>query len=127
MGKTSFTQLLQAAVGGTLLHENFFDNPYLADFYQDPETYALKVETAFLEERIHQLTTFFSQKNTRPVIADFSLEKSLLFARQNLSARDFDAYKKQYLKVNEGLPQPDLVLFLLQSVPQLQKNIEKRG
>jgi len=127
VGKTSFTQLLQAAVGGTLLHENFFDNPYLADFYQDPETYALKVETAFLEERIHQLTTFFSQKNTRPVIADFSLEKSLLFARQNLSARDFDAYKKQYLKVNEGLPQPDLVLFLLQSVPQLQKNIEKRG
>jgi len=127
VGKTSFTQLLQAAVGGTLLHENFFDNPYLADFYQDPETYALKVETAFLEERIHQLTTFFSQKNTRPVIADFSLEKSLLFARQNLSARDFDAYKKQYLKVNEGLPQPDLVLFLVQSVPQLQKNIEKRG
>ena len=127
VGKTSFTQLLQAAVGGTLLHENFFDNPYLADFYQDPETFALKVETAFLEERIQQLTTFFSQKNTRPVIADFSLEKSLLFARQNLSARDFDAYKKQYLKVNEGLPQPDLVLFLVQSVPQLQKNIEKRG
>ena len=127
VGKTSFTQLLQAATGGTLLHENFFDNPYLADFYQDPETFALKVETAFLEERIQQLTTFFSQKNTRPVIADFSLEKSLLFARQNLSARDFDAYKKQYLKVNEGLPQPDLVLFLVQSVPQLQKNIEKRG
>ena len=36
VGKTSFTQLLLAAVGGTLLHENFFDNPYLADFYQDP-------------------------------------------------------------------------------------------
>lgn len=127
VGKTSFTQRLQAAIGGTLLHENFFDNPYLADFYQDPETFALKVETAFLEERIQQLTTFFSQKNTRPVIADFSLEKSLLFAQQNLSARDFDAYKKQYLKVSEGLAQPDLVLFLTQSVPQLQKNIEKRG
>ena len=127
VGKTSFTQRLQAVIGGTLLHENFFNNPYLADFYQDPETFALKVETAFLEERIQQLTTFFSQKNTRPVIADFSLEKSLLFAQQNLSARDFDAYKKQYLKVSEGLPQPDLVLFLTQCVPQLQKNIEKRG
>ena len=127
VGKTSFTQRLQAVIGGTLLHENFFNNPYLADFYQDPETFALKVETAFLEERIQQLTTFFSQKNTRPVIADFSLEKSLLFAQQNLSARDFDAYKKQYLKVSKGLPQPDLVLFLTQSVPQLQKNIEKRG
>ena len=84
----------------------------------------IRDRTAFLEERIHQLTTFFSQKNTRPVIADFSLEKSLLFARQNLSARDFDAYKKQYLKVSEGLPQPDLVLFLVQSVPQLQKTLK---
>ena len=126
-GKTTFTHQLQAAIGGTLLLENFYDNPYLADFYQDPEAFALKVETAFLEERVLQLSSFFKLKNTPPVIADFSLEKSLLFAQQNLSEVDFTTYKKEYINASTKLPQPDLVLFLAQSIPQLQKNIQKRG
>lgn len=126
-GKTTFSHQLQAAIGGTLLLENFYDNPYLADFYQDPEAFALKVETAFLEERVLQLSSFFKLKNTPPVIADFSLEKSLLFAQQNLSEVDFTTYKKEYINASTKLPQPDLVLFLAQSIPQLQKNIQKRG
>ena len=126
-GKTTFTQLLQAALGGTLLLENFYDNPYLADFYQDPEAFALKVETAFLKERVQQLSSFFKVKNNLPVLADFSLEKSLLFAQQNLSKADFTSYKKEYLKVSTNLPHPELVLFLAQSIAQLQKNIQKRG
>ena len=126
-GKTTFTHQLQSAVGGTLLLENFYDNPFLADFYQDPEAFALKVETAFLEERVQQLSSFFKSKNNFPVLADFSLEKSLLFAQQNLSSADFTAYKKEYLEASANLPQPDLVLFLAQSIPQLQKNIQKRG
>ena len=126
-GKTTFTHQLQAAIGGTLLLENFYDNPYLADFYQDPEAFALKVETAFLEERVLQLSSFFNSENNFPVLADFSLEKSLLFAQQNLSETDFATYKKEYLKASANLPQPELVLFLAQSIPQLQKNIQKRG
>ena len=51
----------------------------------------------------------------------------MLFAQQNLSATDFATYKKEYLKVSANLPQPELVLFLAQSIPQLQKNIQKRG
>ena len=51
----------------------------------------------------------------------------MLFAQQNLSAADFTAYNKAYLKAKTNLPQPDLVLFLEQSIPQLQKNIQKRG
>ena len=126
-GKTTFTHRLQAALGGTLLLENFYDNPYLTNFYQDPEAFALRVETAFLEERVQQLSSFFKFKNNLPVLADFSLEKSLLFAQQNLSEADFASYKKEYLKASAKLPQPELVLFLAQSIAQLQKNIQKRG
>ncbi len=75
-GKTSFSHKLKQAIGGTLLLENFYDNPYLADFYQDPKKYALQVETAFLKDRVKQLSHFFSHKNNEPIIADFSLEKS---------------------------------------------------
>ncbi len=126
-GKTSFSHRLQAALGGTILLEHFYDNPYLVDFYQDPEKFALKVENAFLTERIDQLSRFFAQEKQPPVIADFSLEKSLLFAQQNLAELDFNAYKKDYLKGSRQLPQPDLVVFLAQNIPQLQKNIQKRG
>jgi deoxyguanosine kinase len=126
-GKTTFTHQLHSAVGGTLLLENFYDNPYLADFYHDPEAHALKVETAFLEQRVVQLSYFFKDKIKSPIIADFSLEKSLLFAQQNLSEADFTDYKKEYIIASTKLPQPDLVLFLAQSIPQLQENIQKRG
>ena len=36
-GKTTFAQWLNKALGGRLLLENFYDNPYLEDFYRDPE------------------------------------------------------------------------------------------
>lgn len=126
-GKTSFTHQLQAALGGTILLENFYDNPYLADFYKAPEKFALKVETAFFEDRIQQLSSFFHQKKSAPIIADFSMEKSLLFARQNLTKTDFTAYQKDYLKLSKSFPQPECILFLAQDIPQLLHNIKKRG
>lgn len=127
VGKTSFTHKLKEALNGTILLENFYDNPYLADFYQNPEKYALKVETAFLEDRIQQLNRFFKQTNRLPIIADFSLEKSLLFAGQNLKEKDLIAYREAYLNLSKNLSQPDVVLYLDQKIPQLQRNIEKRG
>lgn len=126
-GKTSFSHKLKEAIGGTLLLENFYDNPYLADFYQDPKKYALQVETAFLKDRVKQLSHFFSHKNNEPVIADFSLEKSLLFARQNLEQNDFIAYRETFFNLSKDLPQPNIVLFLDQKISQLQHNIQKRG
>jgi len=118
---------LKQAIGGTLLLENFYDNPYLADFYQDPKKYALEVETAFLKDRVKQLRHFFRHKNNGPIIADFSLEKSLLFARQNLEQNDFITYRETFFNLSKDLPQPNIVLFLDQKISQLQHNIQKRG
>lgn len=127
VGKTTFAERLQAAIGGRLLLENFYDNPYLEDFYRDPETYALPVENAFLDDRIQQQNQFFSSAEKSPVIADYCLEKSTLFARQNLNEKDIDRYLHSYTKKVASLPQPAIVFFLEQSIEQLLKNIEKRG
>ena len=127
VGKTTFAERLQAAIGGRLLLENFYDNPYLEDFYRDPETFALPVENAFLEDRIQQQNQFFSRTEKGPVIADYCLEKSPLFARQNLNEKDIDLYLQSYTKKVASLPQPAIVFFLEQSIEQLLKNIEKRG
>ena len=127
VGKTTFAERLHEAISGRLLLENFYDNPYLEDFYRDPETYALAVENAFLEDRIQQQNKFFSNQESGPVIADYCLEKSPLFARQNLNDKDIDTYLQSYMKKVASLPQPAIVFFLEQSIEQLLKNIEKRG
>lgn len=126
-GKTTFAKQLNKALGGSLLLENFYDNPYLEDFYRDPLTFALAVENAFLTERIHQQTNFFEEDPSLPVIADYCLEKSPLFARQNLTKEDFDTYMQGHRDQVKTLPQPEVIFYLEQSIVQLQKNIKKRG
>ena len=85
------------------------------------------VETAFLEERIDHYQSFFESSPTNPVISDYSLSKSLLFAKQNLTAFDFKIYQKNFVDKTQTFLQPDLFVFLNQSIPRLQKNIEQRG
>ena len=63
VGKTTFARKLQHFLGGSLLLENFYENPFLEDFYRDPKTFALPVEKAFLDERIQQQNTFLGLKN----------------------------------------------------------------
>ena len=127
VGKTAFAHRLNKALGGSLLLENFYENPYLADFYKDPEGFALLVETAFLTDRIAQYNSFSFNEKPSPIIADYTLDKSLLFARQNLVATDFDTYRASYLQGIQKQPQPDLVLFLHQTVSQALSNIQQRG
>lgn len=126
-GKTSFAHTLNQALTGSLLLENFQENPYLEKFYEDPKQYALLVEKTFLEERIQQYHTFFTSSPTPPVVSDYHLHKSLLFAKQNLSVQDFKDYQSLYLTQANNCATPDLVIFLNQSVVQLQENIQKRG
>ena len=126
-GKTTFAQWLNKALGGRLLLENFYDNPYLEDFYRDPEKYALAVEKAFLNDRVQQQKLFFNTQKPLPVIADYCLEKSLLFAQQNLKKEDVTVYHREFKKMVATLPQPDVVFFLEQSITELQNNIKKRG
>lgn len=127
VGKTSLAKKLITFLGGTLLLENFYDNPYLAKFYEDPETYALLVETAFLEERISQYHSFFSRAQDLPIIADYSFEKSLCFAKNNLTKIDFEVYEKKYQEHVKHLEKPELILFLQQHPKRALQNIQDRN
>lgn len=126
-GKTALAHRLAKAFGGELLLENFYDNPYLEKFYQNPDKYALAVETAFLEERLSHYTSFFSSKHKLPVIADYCLEKSLLFAQQNLNGKTLATYEEKYSQTTTGLPQPEVVIYLDQKIENAYDQIQKRG
>lgn len=126
-GKTAFARLLCEGLGGSLLLETFEDNPYLADFYRDPDAYALDVEKHFLKQRKSQQETFFSSDPKKPVVADYTLEKSLLFAQMNLSKKEANLYALAHGEANALLPEPSLVLYLEVSVDRAEANVRLRA
>ena len=126
-GKTAFTQALATAIDGRLLLENFVKNPFLADFYKSPEKFALQVETFFLEDREQQQNQFFAQEETRPVVADYTLEKSLLFAQMNLKKKQLQDYTQRHREITKRLPGPEGVVYLDVSVGRAENNIKQRG
>ncbi len=128
-GKTSLATRLAADFDSKLILEEFAENPFLPGFYENPSRYAFPLELSFLAERYHQLKDKFSNRElfTENTVADYLINKSLLFARINLKADEFDLYKKLFNIMHPMLPKPDLLVFLHNTTPRLQENIKKRG
>ena len=51
VGKTSLAKLISERLGAKLVLEEFQDNPFLADFYEDPERHAFQTQLWFLLQR----------------------------------------------------------------------------
>lgn len=128
-GKTSLVSLLSKRYGGRSVLEGFAENPFLPRFYEDPDRYAFAVEMSFLSDRYHQLNSELRQQSlfTSNTFSDYSLSKSLIFARSNLQQDEFELFKKMYQIMMSNLPKPDLLVYLHRDVDELQKNIQKRG
>ena len=54
VGKTSLAQLLSKELGARLVLEDFEDNPFLPDFYNDPERFGFQAQLFFLLQRYRQ-------------------------------------------------------------------------
>jgi deoxyadenosine/deoxycytidine kinase len=128
-GKTSLVNLLAQKYNGRAVLEGFADNPFLPKFYEDPQRYAFAVEMSFLSDRYHQLNNELRQQSlfSSNTFSDYSLSKSLIFARSNLEKDEFELFKKMYRVMMSNLPKPDLLVYLHRDVKELQKNIYKRG
>jgi deoxyguanosine kinase len=126
IGKSTLAQKMASVYQVPYLQETFTNNPYLEKFYTDPKTYALPLEQFFLEDRFRQAEVFWKQ-NKGKVIADYSLEKSLIFAQLNLNEKDFYAFQTRFKTCYQQLRKPDLVVYLHTDLPQLQQQIKKRG
>ena len=54
VGKTSLAKLITDKLGARSILEQFEDNPFLADFYDDPERFAFQTQLYFLLQRYQQ-------------------------------------------------------------------------
>jgi deoxyadenosine/deoxycytidine kinase len=128
VGKTSLAHRLGAHLDAELHLEQPELNPFLSRFYQDQQRYALQTQLFFLCQRIDKLrdlsqTDFF----TRPVIADFLLEKDSLFALLTLSEDEYGLYRQICEHLSPQTAPPDLVIYLQAKPETLIARVRRRG
>ncbi|TVR89696.1 MAG: deoxynucleoside kinase [Saprospirales bacterium] len=128
-GKTTLCKRLSQEENAELILEGFTDNPFLKNFYDNPERYGLQVELFFLSERYKQLSTFPIGKDLfdNLYVSDYMFMKSLLFAMKNLSGHEMSLFRRIYDMVETNLPAPDIVFYLYRSIDQLLHLIKKRN
>ncbi|MBS97018.1 MAG: deoxynucleoside kinase [Chloroflexi bacterium] len=128
VGKTSLANLLSEKLGAKLVLESFEGNPFLSDFYDDPERHAFQTQLWFLLQRYQQ------QQDLRQidmfqnlVITDYMFVKDRLFASLNLSEKEMSLYDTVANMMEKNVIHPDLVIFLQADTDTLMKNISRRG
>ena len=130
-GKTSVTERVGARLGWQTAYESVADNPYLPNFYDNMKQWSFHLQIFFLGHRAEQHLEL--AHNAQSAIADRSIyEDAYIFARAlhhmgNLSERDYAAYRKVFDLVADGLPRPDLLLYMKAPVPVLLDRINQRG
>ena len=128
VGKTSLAKLISEHLGAKLVLEEFQDNPFLSDFYEDPERHAFQTQLWFLLQRFQQ------QQDLRQidmfqnlVITDYMFVKDRLFASLNLNEKEMSLYDTVANMMERNVIGPDLVIFLQADTETLMRNISRRG
>ncbi len=128
VGKTSLTNLLAKRFNGKAIYEEVEENPFLADFYEDPRRYAFQTQMFFLLSRYRQQQEIPQRELFHQMlISDYIFAKDKIFAYLNLDERELFLYEKLVLIMEQEIPPPDLVIYLKSTPQRLIENIKKRG
>ena len=128
VGKTTLAHLLAQSFNYEILLEDSEQNPFLKDFYKNPERNALATQLFFLFQRAQKIQSLRQADIFSPVrISDFLIEKDPLFAKITLTIDELELYKKVYSQLTIDAPKPDLVIYLQASTDVLLSRIEQRG
>ena len=127
-GKTSLARKLAAFLDAELILENADENPFLPRFYEDRRRYALPAQLFFLVARVEQSRKLNQGELFSPArVADFMLEKDLLFAKTILDDAEFRLYRQLYEGMKPPVAAPDLVIYLQAKSSALMERIKRRG
>ena len=128
VGKTSLAKRLAETFKYDIVLEKPEDNPFLERFYRNPKQHALATQLFFLFQRAQQLQDLKQDDLFEPVrVADFLIDKDMLFARQNLDPDEFQLYQNVYQHLTIDAPVPELVIYLQAPTQVLLQRIQKRG
>jgi len=128
VGKTSLALLLAKRINGKTILEDSEENPFLANFYEDPKRLAFQTQLYFIlrrfqkQEEISQIDLF-----KRVVVSDFLFDKDRIFARLNLDDKEFSLYEQVFHLLKVRVLRPDLVIFLQARTDVLKERMKKRN
>lgn len=127
-GKSCLAEMLSKRLDAYLVHEKHEENPFLIDFYKDPQRYAFQTELFFLLSRYRQQMEEFSQTDLfhQYIISDYHFSKNVIFASINLDERDLGLYKHVAALLEKDIAIPDMVVYLQSSPERLMRNIRLR-
>ena len=130
-GKTSLTERIGARLGWRTGYESVADNPYLTDFYSDMRAWSFHLQIFFLGHRAEQYLE--AAHDARSAILDRSIYEDFhIFARAlhhlgDLSERDYLAYRRLFELTVNGIPRPNLLIYLKAPVNILIDRIRRRA
>ncbi|HEY1269194.1 MAG TPA: deoxynucleoside kinase [Candidatus Binatia bacterium] len=127
VGKSSLAKLLAAEFQARTLFESVEENPFLAKFYQDRDTYAFQNQLFFLLNRYRQQHNLIQQDLfSQATVSDYLFAKDKIFASLTLNADELALYQQIYQLLDTRLPKPDLVVYLQARPDILYKRLKKR-
>ncbi|MFC1726397.1 deoxynucleoside kinase [candidate division KSB1 bacterium] len=95
VGKTSLAKSISKRFDAKLICEHNIDNPFLKDFYLNPERFAFQTQIYFLLIR-YKTQLELGQRDLfhKLIVSDFIFQKDRIFASVTLNEREFDLYNK---------------------------------
>ena len=130
-GKTTLLKMLAAHYGWIPKFESVDYNPYLADFYEDMARWSFNLQIYFLNKRFKDVVDI--SKTDDVIIQDRTIYEDARIFAPNLhdmglmSSRDFDNYSDLFNLMMSLVGNPDLLIYLRSSIPNLVSQIQKRG
>ncbi|MGN1226974.1 MAG: deoxynucleoside kinase [Candidatus Cryptobacteroides sp.] len=130
-GKTTLTKMLAAHYGWTPKFESVDFNPYLADFYEDMARWSFNLQIYFLNKRFKDVVDI--SRTDEVIIQDRTIYEDARIFAPNLhdmglmSSRDFENYSDLFNLMMSLVGNPDLLIYLRSSIPNLVSQIQKRG
>jgi deoxyguanosine kinase len=128
VGKTTLAKFLSQEYNTKLVLEDIDGNPFLPQFYEDPERYSFPTQIFFLLSRYNELRNLTNRELfTRKIISDYTFGKDRIFASINLEKREKTLYEKIYNLLDKDIIKPNLIIYLQASFDTLMERIRSRG
>lgn len=130
-GKTTLTRMLAQRYGWSPRYESVDTNPYLADYYADMKRWSFNIQVYFLSKHFKEVVEISRSRETiiqdRTIFEDACIFAPNLHEMGMMSDRDFENYQELFNLMISLVKQPDLMIYIRSSIPNLVAQIQKRG
>jgi len=133
VGKSHLTAALADRLGYRAFFEPVKENPYLDDYYNDPQRYACLMQFFMMTRRFQQHREIQGlRQQDVGIVQDQIIYGDVLYATVNhklgyMDDRDFDNYRTHFATLEPLLRLPDVIIHLDTSIATVQDRIRMRG